>query len=81
MGDEGAMKFPVPDKNNPNLASKLASDKVLFGECSRYALFAVHTRFDAVQWVVADAESPDHTGLPRIVRQADTPEQAVAGLQ
>jgi hypothetical protein len=75
------MKFPVPDKNDARFAGRLASDKVLFGECSRYALYAVHTRGDAVQWFVADAESPDHTGLPQIVRQADTPEQAMAGLQ
>jgi hypothetical protein len=75
------MKFPTADKNNPAFAGRLASDKVLFGECSRYALFAVHTRGDSVQWFVADAESADDMGLPRIVRQAATPEQAVAGLQ
>jgi hypothetical protein len=76
------MKFPVADNNNPAFAGRLASDKVLFGECSRYALFAVHTRGNSVQWFVADAESVDElTGLPRIVRQAATPEQAIAGLQ
>lgn len=74
------MKFPSSEKNNPQLAGKLASDKLLFGEFSRYALYAVHTRGSSVQWFVADAESADETGLPRIVRQASTPEQAVAGL-
>jgi hypothetical protein len=75
------MKFPVPDKNDARFAGRLASEKVLFGECSRYALYAVHTRGDDVQWFVADAESVDDMGLPRIIRQANTPEQAVAGLQ
>jgi hypothetical protein len=75
------VKFPVPDENNPAFAGRLASDKVLFGEFSRYALFAVHTLGDAVQWFVADAEDQDDRGLPRIVRQAASPEEAVAGLQ
>jgi len=74
------MKFPTHDKNNPDLAGKLASDKLIFGEFSRYALYAVHTRGPSVQWFVADAESADESGLPRIIRQAESPEDAIAGL-
>jgi hypothetical protein len=74
--------FNIPvDTNDPRFAGRQASGKVLFGFCSRYALYAVHTRGDAVQWLVADAESMDaETGLPGIIRQAATPEEAVAGL-
>jgi hypothetical protein len=69
------------EANNPRFAGRQASSKTLFGPCSRYALYAVHTRGDAVQWFVADAESVDaETGLPSIIRQAATAEQAVAGL-
>jgi len=74
------MKFPKADKNNPELAGKLASDKVLFGECSRYALYAVHTRGNSVQWFVTDAEVTDLIGFPRIIRQASSPDEAIAGM-
>lgn len=68
--------------NNPALAGQMASRrKFLFGYGSRYALYAVHTRFDAVQWFVADAEVPDElTGLPSIIRQEASPEEAMRGL-
>ena len=69
------------EANAPQFAGRQASAKVFFGEFSRFALFAVHTRFESVQWFVADGESLDKAGLARIVRQAATPEQAVAGLQ
>jgi hypothetical protein len=76
------MNFPSAPANNPLDAGSQASDKTFFGEFDRYALFAVHTRFDAVQWFVADAELPDPvTGKPSIIRQAATPEEAVAGLR
>lgn len=67
--------------NNPNLAGQKAGNPELFGECSRYAVYPVHTRFDAVQWFVADAELLDElTKMPSIIRQADSREAAVKGL-
>ena len=69
------------EANNPHFAGRHASATVLFGECSRFALFAVHGRFDAVQWFVTDAERQDELGFPLVIRQAASPAEAVAGLQ
>lgn len=64
-------------KNNPNLAGQLAAKKVLFGGCSRYAIAPVHTRFDAVEWFVWDAETIDPlTGHPDVIAQEPTEELA-----
>jgi len=69
-------------RNNPAFAGRLASDRRIFGEFGRYALAAVHTRFDAVTWMVFDAEQEDEiTGKPKIIRQESTPELAVNGLE
>ena len=68
--------------NNPERAGQRASRKVLFGEFNRYAVWAVHTRFDRVCWMVADAQVIDPvTGGPDIIRQADTQAEAVEGLE
>lgn len=69
--------------NNPNRAGENASfgQKLLFGPFSRYAVYAVHTRFDAVQWFVEDAEQEDeNTGGPAVIRQADSFFGAIEGL-
>jgi hypothetical protein len=68
--------------NNPRLAGSLASSKRLFGPWHRYAVYAVHTRFDAVEWFVADAEQTDAvTGQPAVIRQAPTEIEAMARLE
>ena len=68
-------------KNNPNLAGQRANKKELFGQFNRYAVYAIHTRFNCVEWIVTDAEKMDElTGLPSIIRQADTREKAIQGL-
>ena len=75
------MKAPSATANNPSLKGQLASKKILHGDNSRFATFAVHTRFDAVQWFTADALRPDDkTGLPEIIRQCNTFEEVVHGL-
>lgn len=67
--------------NNPAIAGELATEKQTFGDCSRYAVAAVHTRFDAVSWFVWDANRVDEiTGEPLVIRQNENPEKAVAGL-
>ena len=66
--------------NRPADAGKLAHHKLLFGEANRYAIAPVHTRFDAVQWFVWDAETPDLDGNPTIIRQNNKFEDAIAGL-
>ena len=57
------------EKNNPKQAGQRASEKA-FSECYRYAFFAIHTRFDAVQWLVADVDRQDQvTSKAEIVMQ------------
>lgn len=73
-------KAPKADKNDARQAGRQASAKVLFGENSRFAAFAVHTRFESVQWFVADAERPDDLGLASVIRQEPTFDAAVRGL-
>jgi len=69
-------------KNNPNLAGQLASKKILFGGYSRFAIAPVHTRFDAVEWFVWDAEQIDPaTQLPSVIVQEPTREQALAKVE
>ena len=65
-------------KNKPELAGTIASKKTLHAPRSRFATYAVHARFDAVEWLVADAETKDPlTDLPAIVGQHDTEGQAL----
>jgi len=69
--------------NDNSKAGQLAGKKVLFGDFSRYAIFPVHVRIgDRVMWMVEDAETfcPE-TGLPEIIRQAWTREEALRGLE
>lgn len=76
------MSKSIALRNDPSQAGRLAGPKRLFGDFHRYAVFPVHTRFDAVEWFVADAESTDPvTGKPKIIRQAPTEAEAVAGLE
>lgn len=66
--------------NNANMKGSLAGRKVLFGDCSRYAVAPIHTRFDEVEWFVWDADKLDNLGIPEVIRQALTFEEAVAGF-
>ena len=69
-------------RNDPSKDGKLAARKRSFGEYHRYAVFPVHTRWDAVTWFVEDADITDPiTGKPDIIRQAPTEQEAVEGLE
>lgn len=69
-------------KNDPSRAGSLAARKQLFGDWCRFAVAPVHTRFDAVEWFVWDAEATDpETGLAKVIRQAETLEAAMHGLE
>lgn len=77
---------PPTDINEPKAAGCIASEKVLFGPDHRYAVYAVHTRFEAsVEWVVTDAEDPDNGftgyGRPSVIRQCATFEEAIRDLE
>jgi hypothetical protein len=70
----------IAEPNDANKRGELASKKVRFGESGRFAVYAIHTRFDAVEWFVADAEALDENELPSIVRQASTKDDALMGF-
>ena len=73
------MSFKPTYRNDPTKAGRPAARKQFFGGYSRYAVAPVHTRFDAVEWFVWDAEQDDG-GLPTVIRQAATLEEALRGL-
>lgn len=75
------LQAPVADRNDRDLAGRRASDRVLHGPYSRYSTYAVHTRFDRVIWMTVDAEQLDENQLPEVVRQSDTFEGAIEGLE
>jgi hypothetical protein len=76
-----AIKFKKTYTNDVTRKGQLAARKQLFGDCSRYAVAPVHTRFDAVQWFVWDAEiTCADTGLPEVIRQAETLAEALQGI-
>jgi hypothetical protein len=67
--------------NNPALKGSLAANKQFFGDASRYAVAPIHTRFDAVEWFVWDAEHPNSDMTQaEVIRQAETLEDAVCDL-
>lgn len=67
--------------NDPSKKGKLAARKQLFGDNKRYAVAPLHTRFDAIEWFVWDANVyADETGMPEVIRQCSTLEEAISGL-
>lgn len=74
------LSFPTALENKPALRGSLAAKKQFFGEWNRYAVAPVHTRFDAIEWFVWDAEQTDGKGLAEVVRQAGTLDDAISGL-
>jgi len=76
-----ALSFSFPLTNDPMLRGSTAAPKQRFGKFGRYAIAPIHTRFDAVEWVVWDADIIDEaTGLAAIIRQANTMDEALRGL-
>lgn len=69
-------------KNNKALAGQRATDKVIFGPYSRYALYAVHSRFDDVVWFVDDMDQLDCVipDKPKVIRQEISWIDAINGL-
>ena len=68
-------------KNQPHLSGTLAGPKNFFGECKRFAIAPVFTRFDAVSWFTWDAEQTDEvTGGPLVIGQAASLVDAWVGL-
>lgn len=76
------VSFSGTIKNNPAMKGALAARKQFFGDNSRYAVAPVHTRFDAVQWFVWDAEHPmSDLNHAEVIRQEPTLDAAIRGLR
>jgi len=65
-------------ENDKSRAGQVAGKGTFFGPFTRFKVYPVHTRFDCVAWFVDDAETPDESGLPSVVAQADHKETAMA---
>lgn len=75
------VSFSASLVNNPVLAGQPAAKKQRFGDNGRYAVWPIHTRFDAVEWFVADAEHPlSDLSHAEVIRQEPTMEKALEGL-
>lgn len=73
--------FPSPLTNDATRRGQLAAPKQFFGDYRRYAVAPVHTRFDALEWFVWDAEHAlSDLNHAEVIRQAPSLEEAVAGL-
>jgi hypothetical protein len=76
-------RHPIAVKaNDPARAGKTASRRMYFGDLSRFAVYAIHTRHEAVTWIVTDADTPDplFPDFAAIIRQAASFQEAIAGL-
>ncbi len=75
------VSFPSSLRNEPARKGQLAARKQFFGDNCRYAVAPVHTRFDALEWFVWDAEHPLSTlSRAEVIRQAETLDEALRGL-
>lgn len=81
------MRQPAHEPNDSTRAGQKACKRVLFRHMgtqsyNRYGVEAIHTRFDAVEWFVFDAEIPDkdNHNLASLIRQDATFAQAIEGL-
>lgn len=73
--------FPTAIANDQARKGQLAAPKQTFGENRRFAVAPLHTRFDAVEWFVWDANVyADENGMPDVIRQESTLDAAIAGL-
>lgn len=67
--------------NDPSKAGQNARPKSYFGFGNRYSITPVHTRF-GICWFVCDEEQLDELGLPTVLAQEDTRDEAfMAGLR
>lgn len=75
------VSFSKLPANDPSKKGQLAARKQFFGACRRYAVAPIHTRFDALEWFVWDAEHElSDMNHAEVIRQAATLDEALAGL-
>lgn len=66
--------------NDPARRGQRASQTLSFGPRRRFSVYAIHTRFDAVQWFVTDSNLTHGDGRPWVIRQEPCFDSAIAGL-
>lgn len=75
------VSFSKLPANNPSLKGQPAARKQFFGPRSRYAVAPIHTRFDALEWFVWDAEHElSDMSRAEVIRQAASLDEALDGL-
>ena len=73
--------LPASLVNVHALKGERATHKLFCGKSRRYAVAPIHTRFDALEWFVWDAEHPlSDLNHAEVIRQAETLEEALRGL-
>lgn len=70
------------DEPDEQRAGERASDSIFFGDRGRMEMYATHSRFGILEWLVVDHERLDElTELPAIVEQAPSLQEAIAGVR
>lgn len=62
-------------------AGRAATKITLFGPAYRYAVFAVYTSCNELEWIIEDMEKEGFEGSIVRIRQAKTYREAVKGLE
>lgn len=69
------------DEPDESRAGERASDSIFFGDRGRMELYAIHSRFGILEWLIVDHERLEEPiGLPAIVRQAPSLREAINGM-
>ena len=73
--------FPSVEANDPARKGQGAATSQ-FSFDFRYRVQPIHTRFDRIEWFVWDAaRAPVFGDEPPVIRQTETLEEALAGLE
>lgn len=62
-------------------AKRAATETILFGPAYRYAVFAVYTGSNELEWIIEDTEKEGCEGSIVRIRRAKTYREAVKGLE
>lgn len=62
-------------------AGRAATKTTLFGPAYRYAVFAVYTASNELEWIIEDTEKEGFEGVIVRIRRAKTYREAVRGLE
>jgi len=75
------VKIREPKPNDPSRPGQQVTVASMFGPRLRFALVAIHTRFDKVDWIVQDAETADPLGFsPAFIAGGETGDEALGNF-